>query len=95
MKLVGESKQNAPEAALFMSHRDWMEFFKGLVFIAALGIAILYFLEWNGSFSKAAFRQAHRAIWKKPRRSQLVMVCILWIFIVAGVPLLIWFHRAN
>jgi hypothetical protein len=54
-----------------MAHQDWMESFKGLVFMAALGIAILYFLEWNGSFSEAAFRQAQRAIGKRPRRWQL------------------------
>ena len=54
-----------------MSHQDWRESFKGLVFTAALGTAILYFLEWNGSFSEAAFRQPQRANGKRPRRWQL------------------------
>ena len=80
-----------------MSHQDWVAFAKGMISVAAMGIAILYFLELRGSLfpTVEALKKAHAAIWKKPRRWQLALVCALWGFIIAGVILLVWIQNSN
>jgi hypothetical protein len=78
-----------------MSHQDWAAFAKGMLAVAATGLAILYFLELRGPFTKAAFLKAHATIWKKPRRWQLITVCALGGFIIAGVVLLVLIQKPN
>jgi hypothetical protein len=73
-----------------MSQQDWVVFAKVVVFLAAMFLAILYFLEYNGSL-----RRAHTAIWKKPKRWQLITLCVLWSFIIAAVILLVRIHSSN
>jgi hypothetical protein len=73
-----------------MSQQDWVVFAKSVVFLAAMFLAILYFLEYKGSL-----RKAHATIWKKPVRWQLITVCILWGFIIAAVILLVRIHGSN
>jgi hypothetical protein len=73
-----------------MSKQDWLVFVKGVVFMAATGLGILYFLEYYGSF-----RKTHAAIWKKPKRWQLITLCVLWGFIIAGVILLVRIHGSS
>jgi hypothetical protein len=73
-----------------MSQQDWVIFAEGVIAMAAIFLASLYFLEYHGSLKKA-----HAAIWKKPKRWQLITLCALWSFIVAGVILLVCIHRPN
>ena len=73
-----------------MSHQDWMVFAKVVVFLAAMFLATLYFLEYNGSL-----RRAHSAIWKRPKRWQLITLCVLWGFIIAAVILLVRIHGST
>ncbi len=73
-----------------MSQQDWVVFAKGVVFLAAMFLAILYFLEYNGSLGRA-----HSTIWKKPKRWQLVTLCVLWGFIIGAVILLVRIHSSN
>jgi hypothetical protein len=73
-----------------MSQQDWMVFAKVVVFLAAMFLAILYFLEYNGSL-----RKAHAAIWRRPKRWQLITLCVLWGFIITAVILLVRVHRST
>jgi uncharacterized membrane protein len=73
-----------------MSHQDWIVLAKVVVFLAVMLLATLYFLEYNGSL-----RKAHVAIWKEPRRWQLIALCVLWGFIIAAVILLVRIHGSN
>jgi hypothetical protein len=73
-----------------MSRQDWLGFAKVVVFLAAMFLATLYFLEYNGSL-----RKAHIAIWKKPKRRQLITLCVLWGSIIAAVILLVRTHSSN
>jgi hypothetical protein len=78
-----------------MTHQDWVEFGEALILSAAVGLAGLYLLEWAGSLRKRALQRANKVIWKKPKRWQVVTVCALWSFVVAGFVLLLWIRRAN
>jgi hypothetical protein len=73
-----------------MSRQDWLGFAKVVVFLAAMFLATLYFLEYNGSL-----RKAHTAIWKKPKRWQLITLCVLWGSIIAAAILLVRIHGSN
>lgn len=53
-----------------MSRQDWLVFAKVVVFLAVMFLATLYLLEYNGSL-----RKAPTAIWKKPKRRQLITLC--------------------
>jgi hypothetical protein len=80
-----------------MSLQDWAAFAKSAIFVAVMGLAILYFLEMGPPLrpSFASIQRAHRKIWKKPRRWQLIVVSALWGLIIAGTMLLVWVHRAR
>jgi glucan phosphoethanolaminetransferase (alkaline phosphatase superfamily) len=73
-----------------MSKQDWVDFAKVIVFSAAMCLGILYFLEYHGSL-----RKTHTAIWKKPKRWQLIMLCVLWGFIIAAVIVLVRIHGSS
>jgi hypothetical protein len=73
-----------------MSKQDWVVFAKGVVFLAAMFLGLLYFVEYNGSL-----RKTHAAIWKQPKRWQLITLCVLWGFIIAGVILLVRIHGSS
>ncbi|PYU79017.1 MAG: hypothetical protein DMG50_25370 [Acidobacteria bacterium] len=73
-----------------MPRQDRVVFAKGVVFLAAIFLAILYFLEYNGSLMRA-----HTAIWKKPKRWQLIAPFILWGFIITVVIMLVRIHSVN
>ncbi len=73
-----------------MPRQDWVVFAKGVVFLAAIFLAILYFLEYNGSL-----RGAHTAIWKKPKRWQLITLFIPWGFKITALIMLVRIHSLN
>ena len=73
-----------------MSKQDSVVFAKVVVLLAALFLGELYFLEYHGSL-----RQTHTAIWKKPKRWQLITLCVLWGFIIAAVILLVRIHGSS
>jgi hypothetical protein len=73
-----------------MSHQDWVDFVWGIISAAVVFLAILYFLEYNGSL-----KQTHAAIWKKPKRWQLVTLCTLWGFTIVAFVLLIYFYHTG
>jgi len=75
-------------AIMSMSHQDFAAFAKTIIFVAVMFLAILYFLEYKGSLKKA-----HAAVWKKPKRWQLITLCALWGFIIVGVVLLVCVHN--
>jgi hypothetical protein len=73
-----------------MSLRDWGTFVAAMVSMAAIFVAMLYLLEYKGSLKKT-----HAAIWKKPKRWQLVTLCVLWGFIVTAFVLLLLTWNLN
>jgi len=77
-----------------MSLQDWVAFARSIIGVAALGLAILYFLEWS-PFDLAGLQRAHRNIWKRPKQWQRVAVCALWGFIIAATMLLIWARKSH
>lgn len=78
-----------------MTTRDWVDLGKGIVCVAALGLANLYFLEWRGSLNLAGLRKAHHEIWKRPNRWQRITVCALWGFIIVAFALLVGLNRQR
>ena len=70
-----------------VSQENWVAFAKAAILVPAMGLAILYFLEYKGSLKKA-----NAVIWKRPKRWQLITLCALWGFIIAGVVLLVCIH---
>jgi hypothetical protein len=88
--LVGLLADSATWGSVSMSHQDWVAFAKIIVFAPALFLATLYYLEYKGSL-----KEAHAAIWKKPKRWQLDTVCVLWGLIIGGLVLLLYIHNSR
>ena len=89
--MVGLRADNAIwDGRVSMSHEDWVAFAKTIIFAAAIFLATLYVLEYKGSF-----KEAHAAIWRKPKRWQLVAVCALWGLIIGGLVLLLYIHNSR
>jgi hypothetical protein len=91
MTLVGLLEDNADrDGGMSMSYQDWMVLAKTIILIPVVFLTGLYLLEWKGSAKKT-----HAAIWKKPKRWQLITLCVLWSFIIASLVLLAYIRNSN
>ncbi len=75
-----------------MTQADWFDF---IVSLSALA-AILYLGAWFFEASRArSLKRGHAALWKKPRKWQLIAFFLLWGFIVVGFVVLMLIERSR
>jgi hypothetical protein len=75
-----------------MTHSDWATFAKFLIAAFVIFYLRVWFLE---SGLAGSWRAGHAALWKKPKRWQLITLCILWGFIIIAFILAFSIRRAN
>jgi hypothetical protein len=64
-----------------MTHADWAVFAK---FVIA-AFVVFYVSVWlNKSTPPGSWKEGHAELWKKPKRWQLITVCVLWTLIIAA-----------
>lgn len=75
---------------MVIPRKEFVEVFEFVGLVALFFLANLYFLEYRGSL-----KEAHAAVWKRPKRWQLMVACILWGLIIASVAMIICFRKPN
>ncbi len=64
-----------------MTRADWFDFAK----YGAVALVIFYLRVWyHESHRAGSWKRGHNALWKKPRKWQVITFCVLWGFIIVG-----------
>ena len=75
-----------------MTHEDWLAFAKVVMFAGV----IFYLRVWLAESSRVgSWRKGHDILWKKPKRWQLVTVCVLWGFIIVAFIVAMLIQRSS
>jgi hypothetical protein len=75
-----------------MTHADWFFFAKAIIVV----FLIFYLRVWLIESGRAgSLRAGHAALWKKPKKWQVITFCVLWGFILIALIVAFSIARTN
>jgi hypothetical protein len=75
-----------------MTRADWFDFIK----YGSAAAVIFYLRLWHlESLRTGSWKKGHAALWKKPKKWQVITFCILWGFIILGFVTLVLTGRTK
>jgi accessory gene regulator protein AgrB len=74
------------------THADWVYLATSII-----GAFVVFYLSvWFWESGRAgSWRVAHARMWKKPKKWQLITLCVLWAFIIIALIVAFSIRRPN